>query len=376
MKIDLLYELEMPKPWHERSEYETYWNAIREIELADRMGFNTVWCVEHHGTPEFAHSSAPEVFLSAVAQRTQNIRIGHGVVLLPHKFNHPIRVAERIGALDILSNGRVEFGTGRSGAYEQGKFGIDPAESRPMWEESLHIIPRLMMEEEVAFEGQYVSFPATNVRPKPLQKPYPPMWLACTSPVSWENAGKFGLGALGLTILTSVQEFSGYIETYREAQKAMTPAGPVINRQVGAFTIVHCAKDDTTAVANGGGDAAVWYLGHILKRLLSIELQSNSPSESSPYRQFLNKYPVLQRAEQGGLRMDEFDEQDMIIVGGPDKCIEKIRRYEAAGVDHLLCLMQAGRIRHEDIMESIELFGRHIIPVVDPDAKSQLVAVR
>src|SRR4030095_8377917 len=124
MKFDLLYELQTPKPHDELSEHRCYHQALEQIELADRMGFDTVWAVEHHFLTEFAHSSAPEVFLAAVSQRTKRIRIGHGVVLLPHKFNHPIRVAERAAALDILSNGRLEFGTGRSSQYEQAGFEI------------------------------------------------------------------------------------------------------------------------------------------------------------------------------------------------------------------------------------------------------------
>ena len=125
MKFDLLYELQMPKPHDERSEWRCYHEALEQIELADRLGYDTVWEVEHHFLTEFAHSSAPEVFLAAVSQRTKNIRIGHGVTLLPHKFNHPIRVAERVAALDIVSNGRVEFGTGRSSQFEQAGFEID-----------------------------------------------------------------------------------------------------------------------------------------------------------------------------------------------------------------------------------------------------------
>ncbi|MGH7893329.1 MAG: LLM class flavin-dependent oxidoreductase, partial [Candidatus Binatia bacterium] len=93
MKFDLLYELQMPKPHDERSEWRCFQEALEQIDLADRLGYDTVWEVEHHFLTEFAHSSAPEVFLAAVSQRTKNIRIGHGVTLLPHKFNHPIRVA-------------------------------------------------------------------------------------------------------------------------------------------------------------------------------------------------------------------------------------------------------------------------------------------
>src|SRR5512143_293160 len=125
MKFDLLYELQTPKPHAERSHYRCYQEALEQIELADRLGFDTVWAVEHHFLTEFAHSSAPEVFLAAVSQRTRRIRIGQGVALLPHKFNHPIRVAERAAALDLVSDGRLEFGTGRSSQYEQAGFGID-----------------------------------------------------------------------------------------------------------------------------------------------------------------------------------------------------------------------------------------------------------
>src|SRR5262245_50773489 len=125
MKFDLLYELQAPLPHDDRTMYRLYNEALQQIELADRLGFDTVWAVEHHFLTEFAYSSAPEVFLSAAAQRTKRIRIGHGVVLLPHRFNHPIRVAERVAALDILSDGRVEFGTGRSSQYEQAGFEVD-----------------------------------------------------------------------------------------------------------------------------------------------------------------------------------------------------------------------------------------------------------
>src|SRR5512143_3205028 len=148
MKFDLLYELQMPKPHDERSEWRCYHEALEQIELADKLGYDTVWEVEHHFLTEFAHSSAPEVFLAAVSQRTKNIRIGHGVALLPYPFNHPIRVAERAAALDIVSNGRVDLGTGRSiTEQELGGFGIDPADSRPMWEQAIRMIPRMWQTE-------------------------------------------------------------------------------------------------------------------------------------------------------------------------------------------------------------------------------------
>src|SRR5262250_1185260 len=154
MKFDLLYELQTPKPHDERSEWRSYKEALEQIELADRVGFDTVWAVEHHFLTEFAHSSAPEVFLTAAAARTRRIRIGHGVVLLPHRFNHPIRVAERVAALDLVSDGRVEFGTGRSSQYEQAGFEVQTDRSRDMWRESLGIIPRMWTETPFEYAGK------------------------------------------------------------------------------------------------------------------------------------------------------------------------------------------------------------------------------
>src|SRR2546428_6692487 len=147
-----------------------------------------MWEVEHHFLTEFAHSSAPEVFLAGVAQRARRIRLGHGVVLLPHKFNRPIRVAERVATLDLLSDGRVEFGTGRSSQFEQAGFEVDTELSREMWQESLEMIPRMWTEDPVEHAGRFVSVPPRRILPKPLQKPPPPISMAATRPQAWEVA--------------------------------------------------------------------------------------------------------------------------------------------------------------------------------------------
>ena len=163
MKFGLIYELQMQKPWEENQEYKTYHQALDQIELADKVGFDYVWEVEHHFLVEYSHSSAPEVFLAAASQRTKNIRIGHGVALCPAPFNHPIRVAERAAALDIVSDGRVDLGTGRSiTEQELGGFGIDPADSRPMWEEAIEMIPKMWTNETFAWEGNYFVGPAAH----------------------------------------------------------------------------------------------------------------------------------------------------------------------------------------------------------------------
>src|SRR5881409_2051594 len=171
MKFGIFYEHQLPRPWEADSELRLFQNALDQVELADRLGIDYAWEVEHHFLEEFSHSSAPEVFLAACAMRTERIRLGHGVVLLPHPFNHPIRVAERVAALDILSNGRVEFGTGRSGPYEQGGFGVPVEDSRAMWQESLEIIPKIWTSERFSWDGRYVQIPERVILPKPVQQP-------------------------------------------------------------------------------------------------------------------------------------------------------------------------------------------------------------
>ena len=372
MKFDLLYELQIPKPHDERSEWRCYHEALEQIELADRLGYDTVWEVEHHVLTEFAHSSAPEVFLAAVSQRTKNIRIGHGVTLLPYKFNHPIRVAERVAALDIVSNGRVEFGTGRSSQFEQAGFEIDTAESRDMWQESLEIIPRMWTETPFEYAGKYVNVPPRDILPKPVQKPHPPIWAAATSPATWELAGKNGIGILGLTIFVSVAQLADRVKAYKAALKDAKPVGKFVNDKVGAFTIVHVAETRDEAIANGGADAAINYLLYAFRVLGGFADPSGKGMQreyaeleikSTPYRDLIAKeYPLIAKMQKGECTFEELDAEDMVIVGDVDHVIRKVEKYEAAGLDHLLSLMQVDRVPHPAVMKSIELFAKHVMP--------------
>src|ERR671921_1773673 len=198
MKFGIFYEHQLPRPWTEGSELQLIQDALEQVELADRLGFDVVWEVEHHFLEEYSHSSAPEVFLAACSQRTKNIRLGHGIVQTPPPFNHPARIAERIAMLDLVSNGRAEFGTGESSSEaELGGFKIDPTLKREMWQEGLEVAVRCMT--EVPFsgvDGKYVQMPPRNVVPKPVQKPHPPLWVACSRRDTIHLAAQKGIGAL------------------------------------------------------------------------------------------------------------------------------------------------------------------------------------
>lgn len=367
MRFGLLFELEMLKPWYDGMESDTYWQAMAQGQLAEELGFEYVWTVEHHFLTEYSHSAAPEVWLGALSQRTKTIRLGHGVVLLPYPFNHPIRVAERIAVLDILSKGRVEFGTGRSiTEQELGGFGIDPDDSRPMWDEALSIIPRMWQEDPFAHEGRYFKIPPRSVIPKPVQKPHPPIWMATTQPDSFKIAGQKGIGVLGFLLGVEVDAFGRRIQEYRHELKTAKPVGAFINDQVGAFTITHCAESNKEA-RERAEHAVVWYM----ERSIEFFAQWGKPGRPIPegYRWYAEA--TSQRSERLAQRMkyDYLDEHDMIMVGDPDMLIQRLKRYEAVGVDQMLMLLQVGRIPHQQIMDSLTLIGRHVIPYFQPAGK-------
>ena len=182
MRFGIFYEHQLPRPWSETSEHQLVQDALEQCALADRLGFDYVWEVEHHFLEEYSHSSAPEVFLSAVSQRTERIRLGHGIVLTAPQFNHPARTAERIAMLDLVSGGRVDFGSGESSSEaELGGFGVPVDRKRDAWLEGLETAVRCMT--EVPFtgvDGEFVQIPPRNVVPKPVQEPHPPLWVACS----------------------------------------------------------------------------------------------------------------------------------------------------------------------------------------------------
>lgn len=358
MEIDLLYELASDKPFNPEADREMFQNALEQIQLADRLGFGAVWEVEHHFLPEFSHSSAPEVFLGAVSQRTERMRIGAGVSLLPYPFNHPIRIAERIATLDLLSNGRVEFGTGRSSEYEQAGFGISPQESRAMWQEALEIIPRMWKERPFSYEGRFFSIPEREVMPQPLQKPHPPMWLACTSPDSWRLAALNGIGALGFSFLLSQEDLANLIQAYRQNVQDCTPVGDFVNNKIGAFTMVHCADRDGDA-REAGYEPCIWYALESYRLLLPRSAQGGWQALTEQGQKFMTALEGRSRE-----MYDMLNEHASVVVGDPAHCIEKLKSYEALGVDRMLCLMQMRGVPHEKVMRSIELFGKEVIPAL------------
>ena len=225
----------MPKPWTGNAELNVVQEALDQIQLADELGLDYAWATEHHFLEEYSHSASPEVFLAAAAARTKNIRLAHGIRQVIANYNHPARSAEGIAMLDLISRGRLEWGIGEgSTRQELGGFGIPAKFKRAMCLEAAEQIANmLVMEPYPGFDGESFKFPCRNVVPKPLQKPHPPMWMACTNRETIKTAASLGMGALAFSFLNA-EEAQTWASAYYDVIKsdACVPIGHAINANI------------------------------------------------------------------------------------------------------------------------------------------------
>jgi alkanesulfonate monooxygenase SsuD/methylene tetrahydromethanopterin reductase-like flavin-dependent oxidoreductase (luciferase family) len=358
MKFGMLYEMETPRPWHALSEYNTYWEALAQIELADRVGFDYVWEVEHHFLEEYSHSPAPEVFYGAVTQRTKNIRIAHGVRLLPFNFNHPIKIAEQAAVLDIMSNGRMDLGTGRSTtAQELDGFGVDYDRTREEVREALEIIVKAWTEEILEYNGKLMKIPPRRVVPKPIQKPHPPMWMACVAPDSYQIAGDRGLGVLSFSL--NWEHVQASMESYRAACAKRSEQIPkVVNEEFANFIICHVAENKEEEAI--GLEGARWFMHHLAKLFEPLMVKNQLYSY-----EYLRNLMAMDLDPQDASDA-QLKEHHMVVVGNPDEVIRKLENFQKAGISQVICFKQAGRIPHANIMRSIQRIGKYILPYFNP----------
>jgi len=366
VKLDLLYEIDVPKPWNaphpwgqREHEQRAYREALEQIKLADRLGFNTTWHVEHHFREGRSHCPAPEVLIGALSQATENLRLGFGVTLMPHAFTPPMRVAEKVATADILSGGRVEWGTGRSTPMEQTAFGVDREASRDQWREAIEAVVGMWETEYFEFHGKYLDFPRRMVTPKPLQVPHPPCWMAATSDGSAAVAGKSGLGLLSFSIMQPIEKMATHITQYREAAATPEPITRVTTNKVAAYTLVHCADTMAQCEENGIWESVWWWYKNLAEFTLAWEMPHFTQAEKDQI------FPLLKLSKEGNFDPRMFNDADMIIVGDPDACHAKMVRYAELGVDQLICYVQFGYLSHESVMRTIELLGTKLIPEIE-----------
>src|SRR6516165_3980093 len=352
MKFGIFYELQLPRPWEPHSEFTLYQNALDQVELADRLGYDFAWEVEHHFLEEYSHSPAPEVFLAAASQRTRQIRLAHGIMQLTTV--HPARVAERVAALDLVSHGRVEFGMGESASItELEPFDRSFEEKRAVWEDAVRAIIPMFHDGGCEYHGTHFDFPLRNVVPKPLQKPHPPLWVACSQLDTIEMAGRRGLGALAFQFL-SADAANAWVHAYYNSftKRLDKLADYVTNPNIALTSYFMCAETDEEARRRADGIPFFQF---------ALRFYGLSPNRKRPepgtvnlwdeYEKWKRENPDgLARALSGGL------------IGSPETLRRRLRRFQTSNIDQVILLNQAGKNAHAHICESLELFAREVMP--------------
>jgi alkanesulfonate monooxygenase SsuD/methylene tetrahydromethanopterin reductase-like flavin-dependent oxidoreductase (luciferase family) len=351
MKFGIFYEHQLPRPWSEGDELKLFQDALTQVELADRLGIDYAWEVEHHFLEEYSHSSAPEVFLAAASQRTRRIRLGHGIVLMPPGYNHPARVAERIATLDLVSGGRVEWGTGESASRaELEGYGVNPAERRAMWRETVEQVANmLVMEPYPGFHGKYFSMPARNVLPKPVQRPHPPLWVACSNRETIHLAAQLGIGALTFAFIDPAEARQWVDDYYETFKRECVPIGHAVNANIAMVTGFSCHRDGAEAQRRGadGFRFFQYALAH------HYVFGKHTPGRTNIWKAFEAVREQLGTEVLGG---------GVGCIGTPDDLRQTLRTFQDCGVDQTIFIQQGGRNRHEDICESLELFAADVMP--------------
>jgi alkanesulfonate monooxygenase SsuD/methylene tetrahydromethanopterin reductase-like flavin-dependent oxidoreductase (luciferase family) len=369
MRFGIFYEHQLPRPWAPDDEHTLLSNALEQVELADKAGIDYVWEVEHHFLEEYSHSSAPEVFLAAASQRTRRIRLGHGIVQAPQAVNHPARIAERVATLDLVSDGRVEFGTGESSAAaELGGFGVPRKAKRAMWQEALDAVTRMFVEDPFAgYDGEFLKMPPRHVVPKPLQKPHPPLWVACSRRETIHLAARSGIGALSFSF-AEPQDAARWVAEYYEliASQECVPRGFAVNPNVAVVLPMMMHPDEATAIERGidGAHFFGYSLGHFYggAHVVGGTDLWQSFGQDRAAQGFARELVSASAAPLTVRLLEQGIGSLRGAIGTPAQVTDLVARYEAAGVDQVIFVMQAGKNRHEHICESIELFAREVLP--------------
>ena len=357
MKFGVFYEHQLPKPWGPGDEARLFHQALEQVVLADRLGFDYAWEVEHHFLDEYSHSSAPEVFLAAAAALTKRIRLGHGIRQVIANYNHPARTAETLSTLDIISHGRVDFGIGEGATrLELGGFRIPAKEKRAMCLEAAEQIANMMvLDPYPGFEGASFSMPCRNVLPKPVQKPHPPMWMACTNRDTIRVAASQGIGALAFSFVDP-GEAKVWAEIYYGIIKSdqCVPIGHAVNANMAMVSnfSVHADRDEAVRRGQEGFE----FFRYAVNALVA--------HDTVPGRtQLWEEYQTL-RGERAGAAAAPLEGVDIPTtgIGTPGDMRRHLEAFQDAGIDQVIFLQQAGRNRHDHICQSLELFAAEVMP--------------
>lgn len=364
MQFALFYEIPVARPWDADSEYRAFQEVLEQAVAGDRLGWDAFWTVEHHFLQEYSHCSNPEVLYGAIAARTERIRLGYGVRLMPKPYNHPIRTAESVAVLDLISNGRVDFGTGRSATrIELEGFGVDPKDTREMWQEAITHVHGAWTNDEYEFEGKHWSMPRRRVQPKPRQDPHPPVYGATTSDEGHEQMGRLGLGLCSFAVGLPPEEVKRKIDIYRAAiAQCDAPLTSFVNERAATFTMAICSPGEAEA-REVARESFEWYPKVGARQIAEVaDWMAERNQDLGNYGYAADMRKVADDGSLDLLSLEYLVDSGACVLGTPEQCIDACRKYEEAGVDLLLCLVNPYKIPHDKVMQTIELMGTEVIP--------------
>lgn len=350
MKFGLFYQLPCAP---DQSELDRYQQTLEQIEYADALGFDTAWLAELHFNRPFSIMPSPLIVATALAQRTQRIRLGLAVALL--SLQHPLRTAEDAATVDLLSHGRLELGVGRGtiAIHFQG-LGVPRDESRERFEEALSIIERAWSQDTCAFEGRYFQIPPTSVVPKPFQKPHPPLRIAANSPETASFAGQRGYPVFVASPINPMPKLAEHLDGYYRAFRA---AGHQGKRPDSAVLFPVYVADSRAQVRQQVEPSVMHYFRTVTAQ---AELGERGQSQAASYA-----YLREVRQRQQSVTWDVIDDA-MALYGPPELCVEKIRAaHRQCGMDQLICWFNpGGLVPHEQVLASMRSFAEQVMPVV------------
>jgi alkanesulfonate monooxygenase SsuD/methylene tetrahydromethanopterin reductase-like flavin-dependent oxidoreductase (luciferase family) len=348
LKFGVFFVAETPDGDYRRA----YSEMLDQIEYAEYLGFDTVWLAEHHGS-SYGSMPSPQVMAAAIAERTRYLRIGIAVSILP--FDNPVRVAEDYAMVDVISNGRLDFGVGRG--YQPREFGMlglerSQSESRALFEESLDIVLGLWTEDRFTYRGKHFQIEDVELHPRPVQVPHPPVYVAAISP---ETFGLVARKRLNLLITPTLMDLPTLKEFTRQARSVMLEAG----RDPASLNFplnwqIHLARTEEIAKERSR-DAFGWYFDKVMSL---VPQGAQVPATYEAYAEMAQAY-----ADSGGFPIEKLQKMGTLILGTPEDAIRRIEEvYHEIGQHHVSCWFRIGGLEDARVKESMKLFAEEVMP--------------
>jgi alkanesulfonate monooxygenase SsuD/methylene tetrahydromethanopterin reductase-like flavin-dependent oxidoreductase (luciferase family) len=368
MEFGVFAQLFVPRFERDRDPQAEHKRIFRNVEIAkaaDQHGFKYVWCPQHHFLDEYSHMPGPEAFLSFCAAQTSRVHLGSAIFNITPPVNKPQRVAENVALLDHLTNNRFEFGTGRGSSTTE-VHGFDIAnidETKEMWREAIHEIPKMWKDAPYSYDGTYFRMPERKVFPKPHGALHPAIWVAAGSPGTFVEAGELGLGAFCFSI-GRPQQMEPLVRGYKQGIENATPVGDYVNDNIMGVTNMLCMEDRRKAFEVASNMSMNYYSTLVYHWLDNVPRPKHVP----PWPERIPE-PTPEQVEQ--LSADGY-----AVIGDPDDCARSVQRWVDMGFDQLTFSPTTNTLPTEVVIGSMEVFGREVIPQFDLDPEHSTTRYR